>query len=570
MLKKCWAILKEEDKQIMNDELRIMSNKSMVIGHRSSVVSLIVFFLFIVSSLNAQVKTAIDSTSIKIGEQITYTVSVETDSTNLVVFPEGQTFMPLEVIDSYDIDTLKNKDKFNLIKKYGLTQFDSGAYTIPKQKIIIGDKTFFTDSLQVEVRNVVVDTTKQGLYDIKPLIEVEKPASNWWKYLLITLLILGVVAFLIYWFIWRKKPLTEEEEIALLPPYDRAKLALKKLDESDYLENDEIKDYYSELTFIIRKYLDEKVYDRALESTTDELISRLKLLKEGNQVDISQEDIKNLESILKRADLVKFAKSAVDKELAKLDRNTIDVEIDHVKEALPEPTEEEKLLDEKYRAEQERKKKRNKIILTVAISLFLLIGTVIGFGIKYGFGYVKDTIIGHESKELLEGNWVTSDYGVPPVTISTPKVLKRVELPLPDDVKAQVNMTSFMYGALADEFSVGVTTTTYKNAPKEGVNMERAVEGSLKAIESQGAKDISVFKEKYTTPNGAEGLKVHGSLKVDGFNTGNLVETKYVMLAFASQNVLQQIIITYPVNDTYADQMIDRILNSVELKKSEE
>ena len=73
-----------------------------------------------------------------------------------------------------------------------------------------------------------------------------------------------------------------------------------------------LKDYYSELTFIIRKYLDEKVYDRALESTTDELISRLSLLKEANQVDISKEDIKNLESILKRADLVKFAKSAPD------------------------------------------------------------------------------------------------------------------------------------------------------------------------------------------------------------------------------------------------------------------
>ena len=34
-----------------------------------------------------------------------------------------------------------------------------------------------------------------------------------------------------YWFIWRKKPLTEEEKVALLPPYDRAKLALQKLDE---------------------------------------------------------------------------------------------------------------------------------------------------------------------------------------------------------------------------------------------------------------------------------------------------------------------------------------------------
>ena len=69
-----------------------------------------------------------------------------------------------------------------------------------------------------------------------------------------------------------KNHLSEEEEIALLPPYDRAKLALKKLDESQYLENENLKDYYSDLTLIIRKYLDEKVYDRALESTTDELI----------------------------------------------------------------------------------------------------------------------------------------------------------------------------------------------------------------------------------------------------------------------------------------------------------
>ena len=64
---------------------------------------------------------------------------------------------------------------------------------------------------------------------------------------------------------------------------------------------------------------------------------------------------------MKRADLVKFAKSAPDIELAKIDRNTIDIEIDQVKEALPEPTEEEKLLDEQYREEQERKKKRKKI-----------------------------------------------------------------------------------------------------------------------------------------------------------------------------------------------------------------
>lgn len=550
---------------MMNYELPIMNFKNRQL--RNYVLSFILVLLSVASF--SQVKSSIDSTKIKIGQQITYKIAVETDSTNLVVFPEGQSFMPLEMIESYDIDTIKNKAKFNLIKKYGLTQFDSGKYTIPRQKIIIGNKTFFTDSLKVEVNNVVIDTTKQGLYDIKPIIEVKKASSDWWKYALLTLLIIGAIAFLLYWFIWRKKPLTEAEQIALLPPYDRAKLALKKLDESHYLESDAIKEYYSELTFIIRKYLDEKVYDRALESTTDELISRLTILKEGNQVDLSKEDIKNLESILKRADLVKFAKSAVDVELAKLDRNTIDIEIDHVKEALPEPSKEEKLLDEKYREALERKKKRNKIILTVAISLFLLIATFIGFSVKYGFSYVKDTIIGHDSIELLEGDWVTSDYGFPPVSISTPKVLKRIDQQLPDEVKEVADITMFGYGSLIDNFNVAVATSKFKNMGENKIDLEKAIEGSFKTWEAQGVQNMFVQKESFVTPNGAEGLKVYGTADFPSLIPDKLDKGKYVMLAFTAENVMQQIILTWRENDDYADQIVDRILNSVELKKGE-
>nr|WP_245234883.1 BatD family protein [Tamlana crocina] len=516
----------------------------------------------------SQVKSTVDSTSIKIGEQITYHIQVEVDSTKLVVFPEGQTFSPLEMIESYDVDTLKNNDKFNLIKKYGLTQFDSGAYTIPRQKIIIGDKTFFTDSLQVEVRNIEVDSTK-GLYDIKPIIAVEKQGSDWWKYVLITLLILGVAAFLLYWFIWRKKPLTEEEKIALLPPYDRAKLALKKLDEAPYLQEKNLKDYYSELTFIIRKYLDEKVYDHALESTTDELINRLNLLKEANQVDLSKEDIKNLEAILKRADLVKFAKSAPDIELAKIDRDTIDLEIDHVKEALPEPTEEEKLLDQKYREEQERKKKRKKVWLTVGISVFLLLATITGLSIKFGFDYVKDTIIGHDSKELLEGEWVTSQYGVPPVTISTPKVLKRMPPPIPEEARQQVDMTMFGYGSLIDGFNVVVINTKLKNLGQNKIELEQVADQSMKMIEQQGVENMLVKNDKFVTPNGAEGLKIYGTGDFPTLVPDKKEKGNYTILLFNSENVIQQIMLVWKLDDTYAEQMVERILNSVELKKAE-
>ena len=328
------------------------------IKHRTAVLSLCVA-LYSVFSFAQKISSTIDSTSIKVGQELIYSIEVETDTSSLVVFPEGQTFLPLEMIESYNVDAIKFGDRFKLTKKYGLTQFDSGTYTIPRQKILIGDFEAFTDSLKVEVKSIEVDTTKQPLYSIKPIIEVDKSPSKWWLYFLIIVLSIAIIGFLLYWFIWREKPLTEDEKVALLPPYERAKLALVELDKSGYLQNEEIKEYYSELTGIIRKYLDEKVYDHALESTTDELINRLHLLKDGNQIDLSKEDIKNIDTILRRADLVKFAKSKPDKELAVMDRNTIDMEIDHVKEALPEPTEEELLADLKYQEELEEKKKEN-------------------------------------------------------------------------------------------------------------------------------------------------------------------------------------------------------------------
>src|SRR5690554_887986 len=538
-----------------------------------SLFSLLFLFCFF-PSFSQEITSSIDSTAIKIGEQITFKVEVETDSTNLVVFPEGQTFMPLEMIESYKVDTTNKADKLRLIKQYGLTQFDSGTYTIPRQKILIGDKSFFTDSLKVVVNTIEVDTTKQGLYEIKPLIEVEKTASNWWKNVLLILAFIAIVAGLLYWFLWRKKPLTEAEEIALLPPYERAKLALKKLDESRYLENSELKEYYSELTLAIRRYIDEKVYDRALESTTDELISRLNLLKEGNQIDLSKETLKNLESIFKRADLVKFAKSAPNIELAKLDRNTIDLEIDHVKEVLPEPTEEEKLLDQQYKEAQARKKKRRKILLTSLAAVMVIIAVFVGFGLKYGFGYVTDTLLGNDSKELLEGQWVRSEYGVPPIDISTPEVLKRDNPPTPQDIKAKLNITSFKYGTLQEDLYINLSTTTFQNqgqdAEKQEVDLTQVAAKSINNLEEQGVTDIFVKQEKFVTPNGAEGLKTFGTLKIPELNSNDFKDGHYVLLQFVSDNkdVLQQILITWADADRYAEQISERIINSIELKKA--
>ncbi|WP_304142622.1 hypothetical protein [Mesoflavibacter zeaxanthinifaciens] len=535
----------------------------------------LVFFLFSFLSF-AQVTSSIDSTSIKIGEQITYKIEVETDTVNPVIFPEGQTFMPLEMIESYQPDTTKYDAKYKLIKKYGLTQFDSGKYVIPKQKIIIAGKTFATDSMLVEVNDIVVDTTKQKLYDVKPMIDVKKPSSNWWLWLLLTIVLVATIGFLVYWFVWRKRPLTEEEKIAQLPPYDRAKLALKQLDETKYLERAEIKEYYSELTFIIRKYLDEKVYDKALESTTDQLIDRLNILQEGNQIELSKDDIKNIEAILKRADLVKFAKSAPDIELAKLDRQTVDTEIDQVKDALPEPSEEELLKNEEYQKLKAKKEKQKKIWITAAIAFVLLIGTVGVFSYKYGINYVIDTVTGKDTKQLLEGNWVTSQYGFPPMTISTPEVLKREDVEVEQSIARPITKTAFSY-ALENQFYVTVSTTTIEvnpqaeNKPSAEQNIQKAIEDNFKALEDNGARNILPVNDKFVTPNGAEGLKTSGTLEfpVDEAKE-KYVSGQFELLSFASENVMQQVMIYYLKDDVYLDQVVERVLASVELKSKEE
>lgn len=156
------------------------------------------------SQTGPKVDAEVDTLAIKIGEQIQYKITVETDSTDVVFFPEGQTFSPLETVEAIMADTLKNDEKVILQKIYSLTQFDSGAYTIPPQRIAINEQPFFTDSFQVKVADVVVDTTKQKMYDIKPLIEVERSTAGMWLTALWILLGLIVAGGLVYWFFLRK------------------------------------------------------------------------------------------------------------------------------------------------------------------------------------------------------------------------------------------------------------------------------------------------------------------------------------------------------------------------------
>jgi len=527
---------------------------------------LIICFLLVLSgNISAQVSAGIDSTSIQIGEEIRYKMLVEADSTQIVIFPEGQTFSPLEVIESYKTDTTKSGNRFSLIKEYALTQFDSGSYTIPRQKVMIGDQVFFTDSLKVEVRDVLVDTTKQKMYEIKPLVDVDASFFNWKKYIwwiIIPILLIGLIAF----FLLRRKKRKEAKENEL-PPYERAILALQRIDESHLLEQDSHKEYYSQLSDTARKYIDEEVYDHAMESTTDELIARLDEEIKTGALNLDKQTIEELKSVLKTADMAKFAKSKPDIGTAKADRNVIERVINETKNAIPEPTEEELLADEEYRKTVAEKKLRRKIIFGSLAGIGVIAITLTIFIIVKGYDAVKDSLLGHPTKELAETEWIRSAYGSPPVTISTPKVLIRNNFQLTEEQKQILKGNeTFVYGSLIGNFYITVSTIQYNQ--KTEVDLNKVVEGVVGNFESQGAKNITVKDEEYETLAGAKGIKVFGSLEVMNTVTKKEQKSDYLMLNFAESGGFQQIMVVYDKEDRYAKDVAQRIINSVELKNA--
>ena len=534
---------------------------------------LYILLLFTTSLFAQKVTTSIDSTKKKIGAEFKLTLKTDVDTFSKVKFPNGKFFGNLEVLESYKIDTIRNGNRYELIKKYGLTQFDSGKYLVPKLPVIINGKKVFSDSIKIEISDVKVDTLKQKMYDIKNIIPVKSDFGNWWIYLLI-LLGLAVIGYFVYRFIKKKK--TEEKPVVIefKSPIEKATSLLQQLEKKELWQKGEIKNYYSELTDIARNYIEEEIQIPAMESTTSELIEGLRNAAKQKKLKLSSETVENLEKVLKQADLVKFAKvKPLDFEIEE-DKKRISNSIVTIHNSIPEIVEENDELElwneqqkEKARLEKLKKEKRKRIIIGVSIGAFLLITTLgILIAIK-GFDYVKDNFIGHPTKDLVEGEWVFSEYGNPTVKIETPKVLKRMDAEkiLPKNAMALIKeMQIFMYGSLTDDFYIGVSTTTFKQEAQ--INLEQAAEGSLKVFEAQGATNIFVKTEEFDTQQGIKGRKAYGTMVMVDKISGKSVKMYYEILVFGQNNGLQQITIMHREDDKYGKQMLERILNSVELQ----
>jgi hypothetical protein len=532
----------------------------------------ILFFLLSTSLFAQKVTTSIDTTKNKIGAEFKLTLKTTVDTASKVTFSNAKNFGNLEVIRSYPIDTIKKDNLYELIKKYGLTQFDSGKYVVPRIPVLINNKTVFSDSIAVEVNNVAVDTLKQKMHDIKDIIPAESGIGNWWKYLLGFLLIIGL-GFLVYYFI-KKRQAKKLEEIVYKTPIEKATSLIKILETKQLWQKGEIKTYYSELTDITRNYIEEEIQVPAMESTTSELINALRKVANQKKLKLSKETLANLEKVLKQADLVKFAKSKpLDFEIEE-DKNRIVNSIITIHKSIPEVKieEGESALDELQKEKLLKAKKSKRVFWSVFIVIGILFITIITLVLTKGVDFVKDSLLGHPTKELVEGEWVYSEYGNPAIKIETPKVLKRTDVSasLPKEGLALTKeMQTFTYGSMLDNFFLSLSTFKYK---QEGeIDLNKVLDGSIQMMEARGAINILVKPEEFSTPQGVNGIRGTGSLSMSNpLDKTKSEKMHYETLIFNQNGGLQQIIIMYENEEQYAEIIAKRVLNSVELTKINE
>lgn len=522
---------------------------------------------FVANGQEIQVKTS--SQNIKIGEQIEYKISVETSATDRVLFPEGQTFIPMEVVKASPIDTITENDKIRLERNYFVTHFDSGSYVIPRQRIRINTNDFFTDSLRVEVQGIAVDTISKPLFDIKPIQEtVITSKSNTWIWVIGVILVILAVSGALYFFIFRKKKLSAEEQRRKLPPFERAIQDLKSLQNSKYLIESKYKEYYSELTNIVREYLEDEVQILAKESTTDELLEKINLLQENGKLNLSQETIFNLKRVLQNADLVKFAKNTPSDNTAEFDRETIEDVVVKTKKAIPQSVDEVNIALSKAIQKAKKRTKRKAFIVT-AVVISIYIGTFV-----FIHNFVNNSFLNfwNESatiKELNEGKWITSDYGYPITELSTPSVLKRMQIIDIQEFSSVIDKQYvFDFGDLNSDFYVMTSVMTFKQQNEnQPIDLDPSKVNNivLSQLEKAGAQNITTLDEEYTAQNGAKGIKVYGTMVMKN-SKGEPYNAVYQLYSFTENGALQQLLITH-IDTPMGEQITEKIVNSMNFKK---
>jgi hypothetical protein len=275
---------------------------------------IIVILFILLTTLSAWAQQAVitaslDSAQIMIGEQTRLHLEIASNNNlplHLPIVPD--TLMQgVEVLNISKPDTTDlGNNRMQIQYDYLITSFDSALYMLPPFRLIAGNDTFYSNELALKVSTLPVDTASGKFYDIKNVMNPAFVLADyveifWWIFAACLL------ALLIIYIIFRKKkkkpllPFKKEEKPAL-PPHVRAIQALDTIKGEKLWQQGKNKEYHSQISDVIREYIDERFQVNAMEMTSGQI---LQTLQGESDVDLV---FSNLKQMLLLSDLAKFAK----------------------------------------------------------------------------------------------------------------------------------------------------------------------------------------------------------------------------------------------------------------------
>jgi hypothetical protein len=264
-------------------------------------------------------RASLDSTYVIIGSPTTIHLEVTAPEGVAVQFPqlrkaiaaqdEDQSFQ-LDISNVTEIDTVQSGLSLTLKRDVEVYAFDSATLYVPPFPFVVapGD-TAWTNALALKVIvpfDVEVDPEKYC--DIKAPLKPEFVWMDYVGWVLWPLLALVVVAAVVYYFVYYR-PRHHRERIetpkpaVVLPPHEVALAALQALESKKLWQEGHVKRYYTELTDILRAYMDGRFKVSTMEQTSDEILQTMRLT-DG----ITNSSLQNLRQVLQLSDLVKFAR----------------------------------------------------------------------------------------------------------------------------------------------------------------------------------------------------------------------------------------------------------------------
>ncbi|TFH65250.1 MAG: hypothetical protein E4G91_03150 [Candidatus Zixiibacteriota bacterium] len=271
----------------------------------------LVFLISLATTLYGQDKISVESTidkqTITIGDRITYTVKIASD-TSLVVdsLTVGTNLGSFEVKDYKPRQSSVKDETRTSTESFEITTFTTGDYRIPpvtiRYRTPSGEvKSIATDPLPIKVNSLLSGEQGEDIKPLKPQKMFPREFPTLWV-IVGSVLIAGAILFV--WLYRRaRRPIDLSTAVAdTRLPWEIALEELARLRESDILARGEYKLFYLELSDIFRRYLERRYGIYALERTTIEIIMEFRKLA------LAKEEENVIHDFLEGCDLVKFAK----------------------------------------------------------------------------------------------------------------------------------------------------------------------------------------------------------------------------------------------------------------------